>query len=68
MERSDVPDAWVGLRVRARIKTNRGGEYLVLGWLADVDDAGVKIMAGSPSGEARSYPWECIAGVEPLGS
>jgi hypothetical protein len=40
MERGDVPKAWIGQRVRARIKTRRGGEYLVLAELAEVDDEG----------------------------
>jgi hypothetical protein len=44
MERSDVSKAWIGLTVRARIRTRRGGQYLVMGKLVEVDEEGIKIM------------------------
>ncbi len=72
MERSDVSKAWIGLTVRARIRTRRGGQYLVLGKLVEVDEEGIKIMASSRSAEesglqdARRYPWDCVVSVEPL--
>jgi hypothetical protein len=72
MERSDVSKAWIGLAVRARIRTRRGDQYLVLGKLVEVNEEGMRIMVGSRSGEASGlqdasrYPWDCVGSVEPL--
>ena len=72
MEPGDVPKAWIGQRVRARVKSRRGGEYLVLGKLVEVNEEGIKIMAGSRSAEdsglrdARRYPWDRVVSVESL--
>jgi hypothetical protein len=43
-----------------------------LGKLVEVDEEGIKIMAGSHSAEesglrnARRYPWDRVVSVEPL--
>ena len=72
MQRRDVSKAWIGRTVRARIKTRRGGQYIVLGKLVEVDEEGLKIMAGSRSAEesglrdARRYPWDRVVSVESL--
>jgi hypothetical protein len=72
VERRDVSKAWIGLTVRARIRTRRGGQYIVLGKLVEVNEEGIKIMAGSRSAEesslrdARRYPWDRVVSVEPL--
>jgi hypothetical protein len=72
MERPQVSHSWIGQAVRARIKTRRGGEYLVLGRLVEVNEEGIKVMAGSSSGQAagfqdaRRYPWGRVVSVESL--
>lgn len=72
MQYGDVPIARIGLGVRARIKTRRGGEHLVLGDLVEVNEEGARITAGSRSVEAASrgdvnlYPWDRVVSVEPL--
>jgi hypothetical protein len=72
MERSDVSKAWIGRTVRARIRTRRRDQYIVLGKVVEVDEEGIKIMAGSRSAEesghrnARRYPWDRVVSVEPL--
>jgi hypothetical protein len=71
MERGDVPKAWIGQRVRARIKTRRGGEYLVLAELAEVDDEGIRLFSGQAAAKAgrsevtRAYPWASLVDVQP---
>jgi hypothetical protein len=71
-QRKDVSKAWIGRTVRARIRTRRGGQYIVLGKLVEVNEEGIKIMAGSRSAEesslrdARRYPWDRVVSVEPL--
>jgi hypothetical protein len=71
-QRKDVSKAWIDRTVRARIRTRRGGQYIVLGKLVEVDEEGIKIMAGSRSAEesglrnARRYPWDRVVSVEPL--
>jgi hypothetical protein len=70
--RKDVSKAWIGRTVRARIRTRHRGQYIVLGKLVEVDEEGIKIMAGSRSAEesglrnARRYPWDRVVSVEPL--
>ena len=72
MRYGDVPEAWIGLGVRAKIKTRRGGEYLVLGELVEVNEEGARITPGPRSVEAASrgnanlYPWDRVVSVEPL--
>ena len=71
MQYGDVPEAWIGLGVRARIKTRRGGEYLILGELVGVNEEGARITVGprsveaSSRGEANLYSWDRLASVEP---
>jgi len=67
-----VPKAWVGWRVRARIKTRRGGEYLVVDGLADVDDEGIHLFGGEAHGTkagrseiTRAYPWASLVNAQP---
>jgi hypothetical protein len=72
VERRDVSKAWIGLTVRARIRTRRGGQYIVLGKLVEVNEEGIKIMAGSRLAEESGlqdvhlYPWDRVVSVEPL--
>jgi hypothetical protein len=72
MEKSDVSESWIGLAVRARIRTRRGGQYLALGTLVRVNEEGIELMTDSRWGEAsdrpgvRLYPWERVVSVEPL--
>ena len=72
MERGDVPKAWIGQRVRARIKTRRRGEYLVLAELAEVDDERIRLFSGQAcaakagtSEVTRAYPWASLVDVQP---
>jgi hypothetical protein len=72
MEQRDVSKAWIGHTVRVRIRTRRGGQYIVLDKLLEVDEEGIKIMAGAGSAEesglrdARHYPWDRVVSVDPL--
>lgn len=72
MERRDVSKAWIELTVRARIRTRRGGQYIVLSKVVEVNEEGIKTMAGSRSAEesslrdARRYPCDRVVSVEPL--
>ena len=58
--------------VRARIKTRRGGEYLVLARLAEVNDDGIELFAdeafateaGGPE-ITKAYPWASLVDVRP---
>jgi hypothetical protein len=72
MEREDVPKAWMGQRVRVRIKTRRGGEYLVFGELAAVNDEGIELFGGPAHGTkagrpeiTKAYPWASLVDVQP---
>jgi hypothetical protein len=72
MERGDVPRDWIGQMVRARIKTRRGGEYVVFAELADINDEGIELCGGTaPGTEAgrpevtRAYPWASLVDVRP---
>jgi hypothetical protein len=72
VERRDVSKAWIGHTVRARIRTRRGDQYVVLGKLVEVDEESIKIMADSRSAEesslrdARRYPWDRVVSIESL--
>ncbi len=59
--------------VRARIKTRRGGEYLVLAELVHVDDEGIRLLSGQAhttkagrSQVGRAYPWASLVDVQPI--
>ena len=59
--------------VRARIKTRRGGEYLVLARLAEVNDDGIKLFGDEASATeagrreiTRAYLWASLVYVLPL--
>ena len=72
MERGDVPREWIGQMVRARIKTRRGGEYLVLARLAAVNDDETQLFGGEAfATEAggpeitKAYPWASLVDVRP---
>jgi hypothetical protein len=66
VERRNISKAWIGRTVRARIRIRRGGQYIVLGKLVEVNEESIKIMAGSRSADesdlrdARRYPWDRI--------
>ena len=58
--------------VRARIKTRRGGEYVIFAELADINDEGIELFGGTtPGTEAgrpevtRAYPWASLVDVRP---
>jgi hypothetical protein len=70
MERGDIPRDWIGQMVRAKIKTRRGGEYLVLARLAEVNDDGIQLFGGeafdTEAGRreiTRVYPWTSLVDV-----
>jgi D-aminopeptidase len=72
MERGDVPREWIGQMVRVRIKTRRGGEYLVLARLAEVNDDGIQLFGGDASATeagrleiTKAYPWASLVDVRP---
>jgi hypothetical protein len=72
MDEQKVLKSRVSHTVRARIKTRRGGQYIVLGKLVEVNEEGIKIMTCSRLAEesdlqdVRSYPWDRVVSVEPL--
>jgi hypothetical protein len=37
-------ESWVGRTVKARIKTRRGGEYLAIGKLVDVNEERIRLL------------------------
>jgi hypothetical protein len=58
--------------VRVRIKTRRGGEYLVLARLAEVNDDGIRLFGGEASAaeaggpeSTRACPWASLVDVRP---
>ena len=58
--------------VRARIKTRRGGEYLVLARLAEVNDDGIQLFGGEASAAeagrpeiTKAYSWASLVDVRP---
>jgi hypothetical protein len=58
--------------VRVRIKTRRGGEYLVLARLAEVNDDGIQLFGGEASATeagrleiTKAYPWASLVDVRP---
>jgi hypothetical protein len=72
LEQQRAAESWVGRTVKARIKTRRGGEYLAIGKLVDVNEERIRLLTGS-GGEpwsledASSYPWSSVAGVQLFG-
>jgi hypothetical protein len=65
-------EAWIGQRVRAQIKTRRGGEYLVLAELSTINDEEVRLFSGkalaTKAGSSEGtmpYPWASLVDVQP---
>ena len=70
-----IPKAWIGRRVKVKLRTESGGGYWVFGRLRSVTDEGIKFSpqflpnaseGRSSSKRPRSYPWMSISDVRPL--
>ena len=75
MKGKQVPKAWIGRRVKVKLRTEGGGSYWVFGRLRSVNDEGIKLSpqflpnaseSRSSSKRPRSYPWMCISDVRSL--
>ena len=75
MKGKQVPKAWIGRRVKVKLRTEGGGSYWVFGRLRSVTDEGIKLSpqflpnaseSRSSSKRPRSYPWISVTDVQPL--
>lgn len=76
MKGEQVSEAWVGQRVKVKLRTESGNGYWVLGRLRGVSDERIELSPQFRTGASesrsrpkhpRSYPWTTVSDVQPLG-